>query len=98
MHSSSRSQAVQVFPDGVTEVPALTKLLVVGGSGAVGVRRCLAGFLPVDMADRLLGGERRPLVLDGETRPFGETRVCTREPGGESLSCEARVDDGEARP
>lgn len=77
---------------------ALTRSLTVEGSGAVGLRRCPTRSLPVGGPGRLLGGERRPLVLEGEIRPLGETRVWSREEGGETRSCEARTEDGEARP
>lgn len=78
--------------------PVPTRSLTVEGSGAVGLRRCPTRSLPVGGPGRLLGGERRSFALDGEIRPFGETRAWSRVEGGETRSCEARTEDGEARP
>jgi len=70
--------------------------LVVGGSGAVGLRLCFATSFPAppggDKRPLVVGGETLPLVVGGETRPFvlgGETRPL--EVGGEVRPCN-RVD------
>lgn len=80
-------------------LPALPIMpLVVGGSGAVGLRLCFATSFPAllplegDKRPFVVGGETLPLVVGGETRPFvlgGETRPL--DVGGEDRPCN-RVD------
>lgn len=90
----------QVFPIPLEDtLGSLIIPLVVGASGAVGLRRCFATSRPTwleagESRPFAIGGERRPLeAAGGERRPRETAVVDAADGGGENRVC-SRVERG----
>jgi len=101
----------QVFPIGLEGIlGSLIIPLVVGASGAVGLRRCCATSRPIwldagEIRPLAVGGDTRPLVatggderplaVGGDTRPRVTTAVDALDSGGECRVCNRAKRGGE---
>ena len=90
-YSSSRSAPAHVFPAVMPPLASRIIPLVVGASGAVGLRRCLATSRPDAMGDRRpprAAGDVRPFPPGGDVRPFPPGGVMRPfPPGGDGRTC-----------